>query len=309
MSLKAENEARLKLQPPRSVAVVHFSGTGGARLVARSFEEDLLQRGIQVTPKALDRSAASQHASDEDALADKAEALILVFAVHAFDAPDPVYRWVEEAHGGGRRTAVISVSAGGEPWPNTGCRQRVISALEGRGFVVNYEKMMVMPCNWVVAIPDGLAALLVRALPSKVALVLNHFLAGETRRRPGRMSRSRALISKLEKLGARRFGSRVEVSEACTACGWCERNCPVVNILLVNGKPVLGSDCVMCFRCVYGCPHGALKAHDFQVLRQGFSIPSAMKRMEGIEALPPEAYCKGPLWAGVLAYLGDRDGY
>jgi ferredoxin len=289
------------------VAVVHFSGTGGARRVARAIEGSIEASGLSAVDRALDRSPGHAARSGGGPGIADCDAFVLVFPLHAFDAPEPVYRWLETVEGRGRPAAVVSVSAGGEPWPNRGCRALVTTALEGRGFEVTYETMMIMPCNWVVPVSDDVAIHLLRAVPGKAERIVTAFLAGERRRTHHRLGWPRRLVSRLEKRSAGRFSRRVEITEACTGCTWCEKNCPEANIRMQGKRPVIGAACVMCFRCVYGCPVGAMKAHDFQVLAGGFDLAAVEKRMAGREPAAVAECCKGWLWSGLRAYLEDRE--
>jgi len=47
-------------------------------------------------------------------------------------------------------------------------------------------------------------------------------------------------------------------SEACHACGICEKVCPVRNIEIVNGKPIWSDHCAGCFACLNWCPKEAI---------------------------------------------------
>ena len=49
------------------------------------------------------------------------------------------------------------------------------------------------------------------------------------------------------------------VTDACTACGKCERGCPLKNIQIKDGKPVWGSACTHCMACICGCPAEAIE--------------------------------------------------
>lgn len=46
--------------------------------------------------------------------------------------------------------------------------------------------------------------------------------------------------------------------EACDRCVSCIESCPMKNIHL-NPDPILGDDCIRCYRCSTGCPHGAFQ--------------------------------------------------
>jgi len=295
----------------QKVSVVYFSGTGGTKRVADAFVAALKQRLLEVMALPIDCSSQCHHEDDEQARFEASDAMILVYAVHAFDAPQPVYRWIEGVSGNGRHTAVISVSGGGDVWPNTGCRQRLIASLTEKGFVVDYEKMMVMPCNWVVPVNDDMAMHLIQALPGKVDKIVGKFLAGEKRHCLQQLSWLRRKISEQEKIGARSFAQKMTIDEKCSGCGWCADYCPVNNIRLDEERqiPLFSDDCVMCFRCIYGCPRKAIHSEDFQVLKVGFNLKGVETRMAGKELKPVTECCKGIAWSGVRRYLDDSDGY
>ena len=224
---------------------------------------------------------------------------------------EPVYRWLESVSGKGRRTAVISVSGGGEAWPNTGCRQQIIARLTEKGFAVDYEKMMVMPCNWVFPVNDGIAMHLLQAAPGKVEKIVEKFLGGQRRQIDHRLSWMRKKVSELEKSGARHFTEKIAIDEKCNGCAWCADHCPAGNIRLdeQHQTPIFSDDCVMCFRCVYCCPRKAMHAYDFQVLKGGFDLRGVEKHMAGKALKPAAECCKGIMWAGVRRYFDDSDGY
>ena len=49
------------------------------------------------------------------------------------------------------------------------------------------------------------------------------------------------------------------VSNACISCGKCERDCPLGNIRLEQGRPVWGGRCTHCMACICGCPVWAIE--------------------------------------------------
>ena len=49
------------------------------------------------------------------------------------------------------------------------------------------------------------------------------------------------------------------VSDACISCGKCQRDCPLGNIRMEDGRPVWGSRCTHCMACICLCPTQAIE--------------------------------------------------
>ncbi|MDF2988198.1 MAG: hypothetical protein K0R50_3708 [Eubacterium sp.] len=283
----------------KSVMLVYFSGTGGVKRIAETFRFNLSNRGITVIENNLDLSIVNCNRYSNMSV----DQIILIFPVHAFDAPDPIYRWIENTGITGDRIAVISVSGGGEVWPNTGCRNNCCRALEQKGLTVSYERMMCMPSNWVFNINDHMAMWLLRIIPDKVNNILDELLCGKVRRTKYKKGPFRKLITKLEKQNTAKFAKELAIDDNCTGCGLCAAHCPVDNIELRVKKPVFKENCIMCYRCIYNCPSHALKSKSFMVLKNGYNLTAVERRMKGIELEQVEKCCKGLMWKPVRKYL------
>lgn len=288
------------------VTIVFFSGTGGVKRIASEFRRQLPDRFTDTAVFELDYSKGPVEFGSIDEHVSHSSLLFLLFPVHAFDAPDPIYRWIENTNSFNKKTVVVSVSGGGEIWPNTGTRARCISALAKKGYTVCYESMMVMPSNWVTTSNDHLSMWLLRSIPEKVRKILSDVTSGrEIRSHRWRIDILQRLIGKLEKWGARSFGKTLEITDKCTRCGWCASNCPTGNIRRDEGTgaPVFSERCVMCFRCVYGCPSRALESSNFMVIKSGYDLIALEKRMAGVDLQPLDVCGRGILWKGVVRYL------
>ena len=291
-------------------SIIYFSGTGGVRKIAAELEENLLSKSHTVYVCELDHAHNALDYKTADTRLAKSSLLFLLYPIHAFDAPDLVYEWIDNTAVSDKKVAVLSVSGGGEPWPNTGCRVNCNNALEKKGFAVVYEKMMVMPSNWVFEVNGDLAMWLIQSIPEKIENIVTAVLSGKVRRTPVKKKAAfQSLLTRLEKKNAHRFGKSLVITHACTSCGWCADNCPTGNIAMQNDSPLFLEKCVMCFRCIYGCPSHAITSDNFMVLKNGYSLDNVEKQMKGKQLVPVEKCSKGILWKGVANYLLDKDGY
>ena len=279
--------------------IVYFSGTGCTAKVAEAFHGVLDRRGIQTSVTEIDGRQTSVSAAD---------LLVLLYPVYAANAPQPVREWLADLpQGKGCSAIVISVSGGGSVSPNTACRVYPIGQLGKKGYRVVCDQMIVMPSNFFLSYSDALCALLLREAPRRAERILDDALAGLVRHsRPLLRDRLLTRMLGIERYGSRIFGQRLHTDARCTGCGLCARQCPHGNIALRDGKPVFGARCVLCTRCLYGCPANAITPGfgKFMILKNGFDLNAIEKRTAGMEHFPPiEELTKGFAMNGVRMYL------
>ena len=288
----------------RRVHIVYFSGTGGTARYAGHFADAFAARGRDVTLTALENNAPYA--------AVPADLLVLLYPVYAANAPAPIDEWIAQAPlGNGMPAAVLSVSGGGEVSPNTACRCATNRALTRKGYRVTYENMLVMPSNFITPCPPALIAQLLAVAPNVANRIAEELLSGANRRtKPLRGDRPLSRLLRVEKIGSRFFGRNLKATDACVGCGWCAENCPRGNITLSAGKPVFGNRCVICLRCVYGCPSKAIRAGllGSAVLKDGFDLGAAAVNGQSQAMEPPLAeLAKSAAWGGVARFLMDAD--
>jgi len=250
----------------------------------------------------------------------EADHLVLMFPVHVFDAPQPVYEFIEQLPlVKGRRAAVVSISGGGEVFPNRACRRVVCLKLEQKGYCVDFESMLVMPNNTIIPTGENTSLGLLRILREQsdeaveqLAVcdeIASDLADGVTRRVfAPRGDRIFAGFSRHEKdtPGLKKFGERIKAGDTCNYCGWCVQACPQNNISMASDTslPHFGSSCALCLRCIYGCPEHALSPGiaSFLVIRNGFSL-SKMEQQDSIDQTELDRELKGALWVAVRKYI------
>lgn len=282
-----------------NIKIAYYSGTGGTELAAKSFQSHLETAGCICTiEKITHRTGKDQSNCD---------LLLLLFPVHAFNAPDAVYKWIDALDMVNQTSAaVISVSGAGDVCPNTACRVGSIKRLTKKGYHVLYERMIVMPSNWVAPAPSPLPYLLMQALPIVIDQITSDLLSGLCRKaKPLWIDRIFAAIGKLETAGGHYWGKRIQVMENCTGCGWCANHCPAGNITMTNGKPTFGDGCHFCLKCIYSCPSKALQPGTckFVVIAEGYCLQDIAQQPPQNPQVPVKDLKVGFFWSGVKKYL------
>lgn len=287
----------------KTVKIAYYSGTGGTERVANCFDAAFKEEGYKTIKYHIFKGAVEGE--------EKYDLLLVLFAVHACNAPELVYKWIDNLQQVNKTPAVVvSVSGGGEVVPNTACRLSCKKRLKKKGYDVLYEQMLVMPSNWVVPTKEPIALLLLEVLPKRVRQIVKDISAGVVKKtRPCLIDRVFSHLGELEKIGAHSFGKRIKVTGDCNGCGVCSRSCPACNIKMAGNKPEFGNKCHLCLKCIYGCPKKALKPGigKFVVIGEGYSLNELEKKLPFTEKVDIEGLTKGYLWSGVRKYLLSYD--
>jgi ferredoxin/flavodoxin len=298
-----ESPMDFTLTPTAKVRIVYYSGTGSTAKVAETMKELLEKNGNRVTITSLRENDRPYSPVDEDLL-------IVIFAVYAFGSPFIVRDWIHSLPPvNGLPTVVLSVSGGGEVFPNSACRLVAIKALEKKGFSVFYERMLVMPSNWIINVPDKISVRLLTVLPDRLAAIIDDLLHGTVlRKRTGLFKRFASGINKYESSAGKSFASKFILSDKCNGCGLCEKGCPNANIHMQNGLPVFGKNCLLCLNCIYSCPQKAIspKSMKFVVIKEGYSFQRIASNLDNIPPATDEELPRNYLWIGVTKYLEGK---
>ncbi len=292
------------------VKLVYFSGTGGTERFALLLAQHLKNSNCDVQVLPLETQALESAQKDGRFNMNGADILILLFPVHAFDSPEPIYRWIKTLpHSNGLPVAIISVSAAGEYWINGACRVGSIAALTRKGYTVFYERMIIMPFNMLIATKESVSIRLMQLLPIKAASVTADILSAKSRRtHPSVKSRILTFICKIEKLWVKFFGKELCVRKSCTRCGKCAQSCPLGNIQIKNEKPQFGWHCVACLRCIYLCPENAIypMISRFMPVKNGYNLKILERKMAGIILESDEKLASGP-YLMFKDYFSNKD--
>ncbi|MBN2878700.1 MAG: EFR1 family ferrodoxin [Clostridia bacterium] len=291
----------------KNIVIVYFTGTNGTKMAAEELKIDFGKKGMSVQMFSLDLSKVTSLDEGNEAF-ESADRLVVMYPVYSFDAPKPIFRWIKTLpEMKSLKTAVISVSGGGDERSNRTCRNHCIRELEKKGCKIDYETMITMPSNFAVTAPDQMNQLLIRALSAKAAKISEDILRGIVSRRKRSVGLAQAIMSfGFNSSGRIVFGKSLNASSKCTDCKWCQNNCPTQNILIENGKMKTLTNCTWCMRCVYGCPVGAISAgiFNFSILKEGFSLKKISEQSISIDTEAAVLECSG--WNGVKHYINEN---
>ncbi|MDR1016689.1 MAG: EFR1 family ferrodoxin [Coriobacteriales bacterium] len=288
--------------------IAYYTGTGGTGMVARELGRQLEGLRWQIRVERIKSEATM--------MVDGYDPIILLFPLHAENAPQGVYDWIDGLPlGEDRRVIVICTSGMGEMPGNRGGRWHAIRRLEGKGYDLWYEDSVLMPANYLASAPASVNRRLLAMMPRQVARIVAGLKTGRRRRvRPGLIDRLVSAAGESFKKGEAAFGKGLSASAVCAGCGWCAGNCPAANITMEGGRPRFGDACQFCLGCLYGCPEKAISSNNPKgLLAGGYDLQALLPRADGDGAAgdgdgerpsddrpqPP----KGLLWSGLRRYL------
>lgn len=246
-----------------NVTMVYFSQTGNTRKVAEAMAEAFRGAGHRVRTIPL-RKATSQDAATGDLLG-------IGTPCFSSQAPTPVKEFLRTLPALDKRRAFVFATSSGAPGRvlyDLASLLRETGAEVVGGFLARGEMHHPAPClvGRMPNRPDEEDLARARRFATTVA---EHLATGQ----PGPVAESRPdtfkpggwfydLVAMLSTDGLLRLAlpePKLD-STQCNQCGWCVKECPMDNIGL-EPYPVLGNQCIRCYRCLTGCPREAFAAN------------------------------------------------
>jgi len=260
----------------KNIRIDYYTGTGGSKLVAELLADKLKKENCNVVVNRIYRDNINKIEKLET------DYYILIFPIHSFNAPKPIYEWVEHFACNNCKTAVISVSGGGNVITNSACRCKTVKLLKKSNFNVVYEEMVRMPNNWMKAPGKKKCTRILSKLPEKIDEISQTIIAEKRKNKVVYwIDYLISALGEVEKRGTQYFGNGIKLLDTCTGCGLCSKNCCSSNIQMkkqtesdVHSKPKFGNRCDMCFGCVYNCTQKALQPTwgAFQIDKNGYDL-------------------------------------
>jgi ferredoxin len=204
------------------------------------------------------------------------EHLVLLYPIHAFNAPRNVKRFVWRLPPGLYRTVSMIGVGCTTGWVNGDASSDLRRLFNRKGYPIVLDEILAMPLTIFMSFPDELAREVVAEAEKRIADLSTALVEGRTStvRVRGR-SRVLSFFGRAEQFASRLFGLELHAGDACDSCSICWENCPEENIRRhSDGKPRFGFDCLMCMRCIYNCPQQAISPRfsRFLPIKNGYSL-------------------------------------
>lgn len=245
--------------------IIQFSPSGNAAHVADLLKEQL---GTEKAILALEHTNPSTLVKDNH--------LIIVHAIHAFNAPRTVKRFLRQLPSGlYDQVSLIAVGCA-ESWVNEAVFKDSYKTLNTKGYKVTVTEIIPMPLTFIMAFPEELIQTQLSEVGGKVEKIAKAIQAEQRSIRSIPIkSHVVNFVGRAESGAAKMFGLELHADKSCTQCGLCVRECPEKNIRMdKESKLHFGFKCLMCMRCIYNCPEKAISPYisKFIPISKGYKL-------------------------------------
>ena len=228
-----------------------FSGTGNTLKIGEELKNELLSRSHEVEIVPIRKDAAPSPLD--------CDVLLLGYPVHAFNAPVPFLNFIKALPE--KNVPAYLIRTSGEPLKlndASGITSRRI--LKKKGYRVQGEYSFVMPYNIIFRHSDGMTARMWQAAQARICRATDEISERRVRKqRVNVFRRAVSFVLRIEHTAMPFIGRRFRANDDCFGCGVCEKVCPQGNIVMQDGKPHFGKNCVGCMGCAFLCPKDAVK--------------------------------------------------
>ena len=244
------------------VTLIYFSQTGNTRQVAETMADAFRQAGHST------RTISFKKVVPEDAT--KGDLLGVGAPCFSSQAPTPVKEFLRALPSLDGRPAFVFATSGGAPgrvlYDLTRLLRRKGANVAG-GFLARGQVYDPVPCL-LGRFPGRPNAQDLEYARRFAVAVAEHVSAGrsdpfaESRPdvlRPGWGFYDWAALINVDPVLRLLLPEPKPDPTRCNQCRWCVYECPMHNITL-QPHPVLGGQCIRCYRCLAGCPHKAFRA-------------------------------------------------
>lgn len=262
----------------KSVVIYYFSGTGNTKMVSEMVKAHFEASNIGITLISIEKQLKSTIPIDMS----KYDMLGLAYPIYGLGTPAIVDSFIKKLPPGKGLKVFIFLTGADYISLNHNASTKLIKELEKLNYSVFYNRIIVMPSNWLIKYSDSLVKQLVLCAQKKVENMCNEILNLKRRRyNTGGIIKYISLsIAFLEKrYGSKQFGMSLRIKNSCNHCGICVSNCPTDNIIEEGNSFIFLNKCIFCMRCIYRCPKNSIesKGFGFSILKDGYNIDKVLQ--------------------------------
>lgn len=240
----------------KSVVIYYFSGTGNTEIIAKMVKEQFSKLQYTVDLIRIEDVLKNNFKIDLQ----KYDLIGIGSQVIGYTAPGIVNDFIYVLPKGEGRKVFILRTAGGVAPVNYNASKPIMRKLARKGYDVFYERVFSISSNWIIKFNDDIILQLYDAARKKVGIMCEELIRNE--RRILKTNLKLKLLMEFVMLVSPTFfrlvGKDLIVTNSCTHCGLCVKNCPAGNIYEKNNKIKFKMSCNSCLRCVYSCPQKAI---------------------------------------------------
>jgi len=248
--------------------IVQFSPTGNAAYLANLLSKYLPSSRVYALEHTLPASLEeSQH-------------LIIMYAIHAFNAPKIVQRFVSALpENKFKKISLIGVGCN-DIWLNDSASTVIKKMLTDKSYKIVVDEVIAMPLTFILSFPEDIIKAQLENANVLIQTLANNIINDVVSRKE--IALKSKVISKMGKIepgAARLFGLELHAKKSCNKCGLCVRECPENNIRIDEKNKIrFGFKCMMCMRCIYNCPQKSItpRVSKFIPIKNGYSIERYM---------------------------------
>lgn len=252
-------------------SIAYFSPTGNTKFLSNELKNSLYPNNTQLIDIVHTNGCTIE----------KNDHLIIMFSIHAFNAPPEVINFAKSILKSRFNTISIIAVGCNTTWINEAASLSLRKILISKGYKITLDRILAMPLTFVAKLPNNTCLKLVSDAQLEIKSISNDLKSNTTDNKVvSSKAKLLAYIGKIEKYAAKLFGLELHANKNCISCGLCWSSCPSQNIKEKNNKPKFGLNCSMCMRCIYKCPVNAINPYisRFIPLNNGYSVNNYTKQ-------------------------------
>lgn len=236
-----------------SISLYYFSGTGNTEKIALSFYR-ILRKSVSVC--SVFRMEDHLHGNSRPVLQNSVVGIL--FPVHFHTMPRIVHEFIKNASFAPYTRVFLILVSSDNGYMNRTALLSATHMIEKKQARVFLHYILPMPKNIIRKHPayvskklDEIAQIKIRSLSARILQLKENKMSFSI------IHKISFFLSYYTNFISKKFGRRLTVSQKCTSCGLCIRNCPARNISMDLGIK-FHNNCTLCLRCIYYCPEHAI---------------------------------------------------